>query len=88
MRIPALLTVALISGCADGSSDYTECKAAETNGEAYGTPDNLGPCVGRIWQRTASANQLILGFDDVVDGTAVMVHWHNGKMISVSSSSF
>ena len=86
-----LLLVAPLAACAAEPVPMPQltprqvaCRDAETNLQKYGTPSNLGPCVGSTIQRTDAPGQLILVFNNVRTGRPAAVHWMGGRIFSVT----
>ena len=94
MKKLLLAAVVALSGCSGGDpwgnfdtddgKVVQSCRAAETYAEAFGTPDELGPCVNRIERTNRTADIVSYSFTTWRFPSYAIVTWQNDRIISVT----
>ena len=95
MKKSTMVALIALSGCSGGdpwgnfdtdkAQDVKACQAAETYAEAFGTPDDFGPCVNRVRISSRTGNFVSYSFTTWrAYGSDAIVTWQNDRIISVT----
>lgn len=81
LKVFALLGLVVIAGCEPITPAQNACLQAQTYGQMFGTPENRGPCWGRVVSTSQTADIRVYLVEMPVPGYSVAGLTYQGNRL-------